>query len=183
MDAAIQNCALTNPHRINIDSNKLYSFLIKSCAQKHTKKRTIKRIRELDLCDEVMDVFIEATSSLVPHRNVAWPNKGWVLHSLYCAIWAWYYAESYQDGIDYIVRLGGDTDTNGAVAGALLGAKLGLERMEKEERTKKNITIVREADFTKGEYPRPEKCLLNDVEMIIEKYTKLVEKNFVCKVV
>jgi len=175
-DAAVQDCIITNPHRINIDSNKLYSFLIKSCAQKHTKKRTIKRIRELDLCDEVMDVFIEATSSLVPHRNIAWPNKGWVLHSLYCAIWAWYYAESYQDGIDTIIRLGGDTDTNPAIAGSLLGAKLGFESMLNEKRTFINVFTVLNIDLTKGDNPRPKWLTLHDFYDMVNELARLVER-------
>ncbi len=50
-------------------------------------------------------------------------------------------AEDFRPGVERVVRLAGDADTNGAVAGALLGARFGaraippgwLERIESAE--------------------------------------------------
>ena len=54
-------------------------------------------------------------------------TSGFVLDTLECALWAWWHYESFYDALVAVVNLGGDADTNGAVAGALMGAYLGLE--------------------------------------------------------
>jgi len=52
---------------------------------------------------------------------------GFVIHSLVLAIAALYDERSFEDVLVDIVQIGGDTDTNGAIAGGLLGAKYGVE--------------------------------------------------------
>lgn len=174
-DASLSDCILTNPHQVNVDSNRVYSFLIKSCTQNLTQHKIIKQIKKMDICDEVMNVFLEAINSPIPTRDVHTQNKGWVLHSLYCGIWAWAYAESYADGIDTIIRLGGDTDTNGAIAGALLGAKIGFDAMMNEANTVINIFTVLNMDSTEGDNPRPKWLTLHDFYEIVDKLTELVD--------
>ena len=46
-----------------------------------------------------------------------------------CAIWVLRMNLSYEKGIDEIICAGGDTDTNAACAGAVLGAKWGFGRI------------------------------------------------------
>lgn len=173
-DAAIIDCKLSNPHKVNIDSNKLYSFLIRSSAYKLSQRKTIKGIKKLDICDVVMQIFNEAISSPIPTRDVT-VKKGWVLHALYCAIWAWFYAESYQESIDTIIRMGGDTDTNAAIAGALIGAKIGLEAMLDEDRTFTNVFTVLSMDCSEGDNPRPKWLTLHDFFDVVKELTKLIE--------
>jgi len=48
--------------------------------------------------------------------------------AIYCALWA----ESFRDGVIAAVKLGGDADTRGAIAGAILGARFGLEGIPDE---------------------------------------------------
>ena len=43
-----------------------------------------------------------------------------------CGIWVLKKNFTYSEGIENVIRAGGDTDTNAAVAGAVLGAKWGL---------------------------------------------------------
>lgn len=102
-------------------------------------------------------------------RDVTGLLRGWVLHGLWCAFRALAMAvgsrsdrEDFQESplsfsacIDYIIRLGGDTDTNGAIAGGLLGAYYGMSMLG-EEITKRNIDIILAADTTRGEVPRPD---------------------------
>ena len=49
------------------------------------------------------------------------------MKTLAAALWAYWHAGSFKEGILSIVNAGGDADTNAAVAGALLGAKYGYE--------------------------------------------------------
>ncbi|KAH0786156.1 ADPribosylglycohydrolase superfamily protein [Histomonas meleagridis] len=58
-------------------------------------------------------------------------NMGYTMKTFGAAIWALIHAQSFQDGLIQIVREGGDADTNGAAAGALLGAKFGVYAIPK----------------------------------------------------
>jgi ADP-ribosylglycohydrolase/fructose-1,6-bisphosphatase/inositol monophosphatase family enzyme len=55
------------------------------------------------------------------------PKQGWVLVALQVAFHALLHFEGPEGGVVWSVRLGGDTDTNAAITGALLGAVHGRE--------------------------------------------------------
>jgi ADP-ribosyl-[dinitrogen reductase] hydrolase len=61
-----------------------------------------------------------------PYDEVTPAMGGWCVHSLKQSLWALFEAKSYEEGIDAVIRSGGDTDTNATIAGALLGARFGL---------------------------------------------------------
>lgn len=50
---------------------------------------------------------------------------GYTLRTLSAALWCYWHAESFEDGLLSVVNEGGDADTNGAIASAILGAKFG----------------------------------------------------------
>lgn len=54
-------------------------------------------------------------------------KMGWVLIALQNAFWQLLHAENLEEGIVSTVSAGGDTDTNAAIAGALLGAVWGRD--------------------------------------------------------
>jgi ADP-ribosyl-[dinitrogen reductase] hydrolase len=74
-------------------------------------------------------------ASLRSRRNVARDlvanGKGMVLVSLAAASWAAREASSLEAGIVEVVNWGGDADSNGAIAGGLLGAKFGIGAVPK----------------------------------------------------
>lgn len=53
-------------------------------------------------------------------------SVGYTLRTLSAALWCYWHASSFEDGLLSVVNEGGDADTNGAVAGAILGAKFGF---------------------------------------------------------
>lgn len=61
-------------------------------------------------------------------------SMGYTLRTLGAALWAYWHATSYKEGILKIVLSGGDADTNAAVAGAILGAKFGINQIPDEWR-------------------------------------------------
>lgn len=66
--------------------------------------------------------------SAIPHlQREELRTGGFVLDTTQTALWHLLNAESYEDGVTSAVNLGHDADTTGAVTGALLGAKFGLE--------------------------------------------------------
>ena len=64
-------------------------------------------LEELDLDDEI--------------------NIGYTLKTMAAGLWCVYHAPSFEEGLLAVVNEGGDADTNGAVAGSLLGAKYGYD--------------------------------------------------------
>lgn len=56
---------------------------------------------------------------------------GYTLKTMSAALWAYNYSIDFYSGLRNIIEQGGDADTNGAVAGALLGLKFGLNTIPK----------------------------------------------------
>ncbi|MDP9477112.1 MAG: ADP-ribosylglycohydrolase family protein [Actinomycetota bacterium] len=54
---------------------------------------------------------------------------GWTVYTTRLALRALLDAEGFRSGVERVVRLAGDADTNGAVAGALLGARFGAQEI------------------------------------------------------
>lgn len=57
---------------------------------------------------------------------------GWVLNALQNAFYRLLHSSSFEEGVIDTVRSGGDTDTNAAIAGALLGAVHGRDAVPKQ---------------------------------------------------
>jgi ADP-ribosyl-[dinitrogen reductase] hydrolase len=68
------------------------------------------------------------TNECVGRRGNAWQITS---TAIYCALWA----DNFRDGVIAAVKLGGDADTRGAIAGAILGARFGLEGIPDEYKT------------------------------------------------
>ncbi|HET7486485.1 MAG TPA: ADP-ribosylglycohydrolase family protein [Acidimicrobiales bacterium] len=65
---------------------------------------------------------VRAVLARAPHLRLdELPNGGFVLDTLAVATWALVQSGSFEDVVVQVVNLGGDADTNGAVAGGLLG--------------------------------------------------------------
>ena len=61
-----------------------------------------------------------------------WDSVGYTLKTLAAALWAYWNAASFEEGLLSVVRAGGDADTNAAVACAVLGAKFGFGAIPQE---------------------------------------------------
>lgn len=59
-------------------------------------------------------------------------TMGYTLKTLGAALWAYWHAETFVEGLLAVVRAGGDADTNAAVACAILGAKFGFSSIPDE---------------------------------------------------
>ena len=57
---------------------------------------------------------------------------GWTVYTTRLALLCLLNAPNFRSGVEGVVRLGGDADTNGAVAGALLGARFGASGIPSE---------------------------------------------------
>jgi len=77
-----------------------------------------------NLQDDRIEKHISHICNL-PKSNLR--SGGYVLDTLAVAIWFYYNFSNFESSLIEIVNMGGDTDTNAAVAGALLGAKFGVD--------------------------------------------------------
>ena len=71
-------------------------------------------------------------SDEVRKNLVCYDNCGYTLVTLSVALWAYWHASSFEEGLLAVVNAGGDADTNAAVACAILGAKYGYSSIPTE---------------------------------------------------
>ncbi|MDU1905994.1 MAG: ADP-ribosylglycohydrolase family protein [Dysgonomonas sp.] len=75
---------------------------------------------------------------------------GYTLKTMGAGLWAYNHASDFFSGLSSIIEQGGDADTNGAVAGALLGLKYGYSRIPnnlKNELIGKEILEAKSVQF------------------------------------
>ena len=94
--------------------------------------------------EDVIDIAKQYDERIVPFIDLAYyegldslclddeKSMGYTLRTLGAALWAYWHATSYKEGILKIVLSGGDADTNAAVAGAILGTKFGIDQIPEE---------------------------------------------------
>lgn len=88
--------------------------------------------------EEICQVANEYDSECINWINAAYENKeienlelddeptmAYTYRTLSAALWAYFHAPDFESGLLKIVNEGGDADTNGAIACAILGAKFG----------------------------------------------------------
>jgi ADP-ribosyl-[dinitrogen reductase] hydrolase len=86
--------------------------------------------------DEACAAIGRGVSRRPSELRVDGQDQGFVLHTLAIAFSALCSASSFEEGVVSVVARGGDTDTNGCVAGALLGARFGRRQIPERWLTK-----------------------------------------------
>ena len=92
---------------------------------------------------DMINTAMEYDKRIVDYIGIAWnetditklmddDHKGYTLVTLSVALWAYWHAVSFEEGLSAVVNAGGDADTNAAVACAILGAKFGFSSIPKE---------------------------------------------------
>ncbi len=87
---------------------------------------------------EIIELANKYDSSIVSFVDTAYRGQledvnlednfmGYTLHCLFAALWCYFNAASFEEGLLKVVNAGGDADTNAAVACAILGAKYGFD--------------------------------------------------------
>jgi ADP-ribosylglycohydrolase len=82
-------------------------------------------------------------------------QQGWVIIAFQNALWQLLHAATLEDGVSDTVMRGGDTDTNAAIAGALLGAVYGRNAIPNQW-TEKLLKCRPEVGRPNVRHPRPE---------------------------
>ncbi len=154
---ARQDAAITHIHRVCQEANALFAMAIAyvvrtGCSARDLYGETTAWAKEMEVNHSLKETIAAAADS--PPDDFT-HKEGWVLIAFRNALWQLLHAESVEEGIVDTIMQGGDTDTNAAICGALLGAVYGREAIP--ERWIETIQNCRPRAGTPGVYnPRPE---------------------------
>jgi ADP-ribosylglycohydrolase len=131
---AAQDAAITHPNPICVQANMLFAMAIahaiSSCCNSRELYENVKRwAHEMSVEPALENAVIEASKA--PPENFA-HQQGWVLIAFRNALWQLLNAPNFEEGVVDTVMRGGDTDTNAAICGALLGAVHGVNAVPKQ---------------------------------------------------
>ncbi len=126
---ARQDAALTHPNPVCLQANALFTMAIAhAIASRCEAGELYGNIRQwavhMAVAPALMDAILGAAET--PPADYV-QQQGWVLIAFRNALWQLLHAPSFEAGVVHTVMRGGDTDTNAAICGALLGAVHGLD--------------------------------------------------------
>ena len=126
---AMRDADLTHPHKVCRDANALFAMAIAFAVKNGPDPRSLYQAvsgwaSELGVEPSLMETVLSAVSE-PPADYVT--KRGWVLIAFQNALWQLLHAPNLEEGVVDTVMRGGDTDTNAAICGALLGAVYGLK--------------------------------------------------------
>jgi ADP-ribosyl-[dinitrogen reductase] hydrolase len=125
-DATIADAALTHfdplPGKVALLHNQVVSWALTGGTQ-----LVFSQLKDPEwLDDRIEDVVIPATAGVLGYAvALSRSESGSALAAIAIALAAFFNADDFEQGLIWAVNLGGDADTNGAVTGALLGARFG----------------------------------------------------------
>lgn len=118
------DAGLTHPHEVCRAANAVFAVAISYAIRTGCNAQQVYRYARAWAHDNLVDSDVleslEAAKVEVP-RNFT-KNQGWVRVAFQNAFYQLLHAPNLEEGVVKTVRSGGDTDTNAAIAGALLGA-------------------------------------------------------------
>ena len=182
-EQAVADCAITNPGKLAMNTVLAYTQAVRMALCGLNKQEIMISISSHIHHKELIKAYKQAC--LNEFRDVT-NMRGYIVHGFYCAFWALFNFEDYRSAIDAVISLSpeekvpakfcspgkqknvicGDTDTNAAIAGALLGAYYGFSKMREDETTNTNIDVLLTCDPNTGDIPRPARYLLNEDNLI-----------------
>lgn len=171
---AMQDAALTHPNDICQQANGLFTvgiaLAIRSGCSRQELYQSIRR-RAVDMA--VAPALLEAVEKAETEPPADYVNQqGWVLIAFQNALYQLLHAPNLEGGVVDTVMRGGDTDTNAAICGALLGAVCGRVAIPAQW-IDCLLNCRPEAGNQKVRHPRPECFWPVDA---LELATELVEK-------
>lgn len=109
-----------------------YCIIILSILKEHDNDTIYLKLVDLSntLDDFKLSKMLECT---IDHPDVT-KNIGWDTNAFSLVLFCLFNNFSYEHAIEYTLSLGGDTDTNAAIVGAVMGAKYGLEAVPHVEK-------------------------------------------------
>ena len=173
---------ITNPSKLVQAAVFAYITAIKMALIGNSKEEIKYVIRNIHMDEPLSVAFEQACNG--EFRDVT-RCRGHIVHAFYCAFWGLFQFDNYKTAIDSIISLSpeegvpakiclpgkwkkkevrvGDTDTNAAIAGALLGAFYGLTEIRSDSVTNSNVEVLLNCDSRKGDIVRPKKYSMSSI--------------------
>jgi ADP-ribosyl-[dinitrogen reductase] hydrolase len=169
-DAAVADCEMTSRGPWNVGAALAYGHLLRwavyaaprpydtraaRAAVEAAVDRAVAGVRDRGVALDAAEVAdVEGELRAVVHADAIPPAKGWAYASLYCAFRAATMPSTdFAGALERVIKWGGDTDTNGAIAGAILGARF-AETMHDDPVTAQNVALALACDTLAGDHPR-----------------------------
>ena len=131
--------SLTHAHEWSVAASYIYVEMLNKLRMGRTKKAAYVELRE-DFARGVPFIskatlakfvrILENDISALPEEEIR--SSGFVIDTLEAALWCFLTTDNYKDAVLKAVNLGDDTDTTGAVTGALAGLAYGLDSIPQE---------------------------------------------------
>jgi len=180
---------LTNPYDETVQVNRVYIEILRILLLDEEEPLEAVRgylcdvLESHELVDTVEDAILDAMQLALTNkqvRDVDGRDKGRAVHALYCAVGALLLNVGYTEAIKWVITQGsanstgrGDSDTNAAIAGALIGAHYGFDALMKEENFAANWQVLLS---TAGNVVEPLKSYVpHDFDDMIDNYLAVTE--------
>lgn len=154
---AREDAAITHPNPVCVEANAVFAMALAYSI--HTGEDPPKIYdqmniwaREMGVDSRLMKAIVDAAQN--PPADYV-QQQGWVIIALQNALWQFLNAPTLEEGVVDTVMRGGDTDTNAAIAGALLGAVYGHNAIPSQW-IDKLLNCRPEAGRPNVLHPRPE---------------------------
>jgi ADP-ribosyl-[dinitrogen reductase] hydrolase len=154
---AREDAAITHPNPVCLQANALFAMAIAysiRTGQGPSKIYDEMKLwaREMSIDARLMKAIVDAEQS--PPADYVY-QQGWVIIAFQNAFWQLLHAPSLEAAVVDTVMRGGDTDTNAAIAGALLGSVYGLRAIPIQWK-EKVLSCRPDAGRPNVRHPRPE---------------------------
>ncbi|MGI9323231.1 MAG: ADP-ribosylglycohydrolase family protein [Pseudomonadales bacterium] len=135
---AQQDAALTHPNQMCVQANALFAMAIAQAiktgaAPDDLHQQIVQWAKDMNAVPPLMSA-IQQSVEAPPEDYIK--LQGWVLVAFQNALWQLLHAPNLEAGVVDTVMRGGDTDTNAAISGALLGAVYGLDAIPSQWKEK-----------------------------------------------
>ncbi len=156
---AHQDASLTHPNPVTCHANAVFAAALSFAVREGAGARAVYDFA-LDRCRALGSAATDVEAALVAAAD-ARPSdfirsSGWVLIALQNAFFQLLHAETLEEGIVATAAAGGDTDTNAAIAGALLGAVHGRQAIPQQWARMVTSCRPTRASGSHVVHPRPE---------------------------
>ena len=136
-------CELTNPNPICVDMSTCYLYAINIAIRTGNPNETYKKASSIAKLPITKMILLDAKTKYSPVKLINAQNKieeiepdstyqGYVGIAFQNAFYHLLNTNDYVDVMIHTVGIGGDTDTNACIAGALFGACYGVGRIDKD---------------------------------------------------
>jgi hypothetical protein len=157
---ALRDCRQTHCHLVCEDAVSIYVQILKNCLTTKIQSNydnnlataistKSEKIRETNIFASTRECKALIENVLKRKERILDMNKSDVLTTLYCGLNAYAFFDTFESAMEWLFsyhidnKLGlGDSDSNAAIMGAIIGAKIGLRAMLQETKTNFNYNIV-----------------------------------------